>query len=469
MALYKNFIICFSFFFIYGCQLNNSLTKLMDNVQSRSDLKNKNESTKKIEESQIVKKIIKKKKNLENDKSKIISKPKIFEDLFEAEDNELTLIQPKIIYPDIKKIVKIGLLLPVSGKDFKIGEKLINSVRVYLNNKVSNLDFFVLDTKSSKDGLIDAFNNGLKQDIKVYVGPIFSYETNILKNYSRNKDVKIFSLSTDRSIVSDKIIMSGFSVEDEIDCLFNDFNLEKMKHLGIIINDSDYGDLLKKIIKKKMSLDPMTKLTFLRIEKNKNIENEIKEFSFFDDGVQLLNQEILRVEGLQIKEIEKNKILKNLKNQVTFGEKKYDSIIIGEGGNRLIEILSLLSFYDINSSNTLIYGTSMWEGIEKYKEEVLNKTFYVSSLKENDDSFSDQLGQLFDSKPISLDYLIYDLLGLIENSNFSNIRLASSEEKIFDGNFMNSSLSLDGTFRREIFLYKYILNKKKLIKICSIL
>ena len=40
--------------------------------------------------------------------------------------------------------------------------------------------------------------------------------------------------------------------------------------------------------------------------------------------------------------------IKKLEKLETFGEKPFDSLIIGESGNDLIEILALLAFYDIN-------------------------------------------------------------------------------------------------------------------------
>ena len=43
----------------------------------------------------------------------------------------------------------------------------------------------------------------------------------------------------------------------------------------------------------------------------------------------------------------------------------FDAVVIASQGDKLVEVLSHLAFYDINSQNTFIYGTSLWEDTNK--------------------------------------------------------------------------------------------------------
>ena len=72
-------------------------------------------------------------------------------------------------------------------------------------------------------------------------------------------------------------------------------------------------------------------------------------------------------------------MLKKLDRQLTI-DSPFDAIIVASEGDKLLEILSHLAFYDINANNTLIYGTSLWEDTFK-TDPVFENTFFVTNLK----------------------------------------------------------------------------------------
>ena len=57
---------------------------------------------------------------------------------------------------------------------------------------------------------------------------------------------------------------------------------------------------------------------------------------------------------------ERDLALKKLQRQLTL-DSPFDAVVIASEGDKLLEILSHLAFYDISSNNTRIYGTSLWE------------------------------------------------------------------------------------------------------------
>ena len=71
--------------------------------------------------------------------------------------------------------------------------------------------------------------------------------------------------------------------------------------------------------------------------------------------------------------------IKSLERMLTLGS-PFDSIIIASEGDRLLEILSHLAFYDINSENSNIYGTSLWEDTNK-KDNLFKGTLLCLKFK----------------------------------------------------------------------------------------
>ena len=141
----------------------------------------------------------------------------------------------------------------------------------------------------------------------------------------------------------------------------------------------------------------------------------------------------------------------------------YDAVVVASQGDKLIEVLSHLAFYDINSNNTFIYGTSLWEDTKKL-DKVFEGTYYVSSLKEKTKSFEQDFKDIFSKEPISFNYYIYDLIDLVSNFQISD----ENQGNIYFGEFSNSQVNL-GLLRRETFLKKVLKNDKVLnISSCSL-
>ena len=150
----------------------------------------------------------------------------------------------------------------------------------------------------------------------------------------------------------------------------------------------------------------------------------------------------------------KNSEIKSLERMLTLGS-PFDSIIIASEGDRLLEILSHLAFYDINSENSNIYGTSLWEDTNK-KDNLFKGTYYASSLKYKDDEFVQNFKNVFSKDPMSFNYHMHDLLDLVES-----YKIMSEKEKtnsVFNGEFTNSKIQ-SGFLQREIYLKRIKKNK----------
>ncbi len=488
-SFYYNFIIiCSLSFLIVGCQLNDSLTKLADVVMPGNEKYKVKDSKKKELPKQYKKDTNQKKiKKVEspNFKDKV-AKSKINKDEIDEIDEikkienfneELALIQPELTKKSLTskqseifalEPIEIGLLFPLSGKNSIIGETLINSIRLYLDEKESKINFRIYDTRSSIIGVEEAFKKALSENIKVFIGPIFSQETMAIKNIKRSKEVIVYSLSTDKNAISENIIITGFSLEDELSCIFQKVKKDEISKIGIIYNDDQYGNLLRKIISEKFSNVRNMNVSFLQINDLINLDNEIKKFSFYELGKERLKEQINKIKVSNIEKDLKEFQLKNFENLETFGDKPYELIIIGESGNKLIEILSLLSFYDINANNTMIYGTSIWEGLDRYKEDVIDNTFFATGLKLNKKKYRNTYASIFSSDPNNLNYIVNDLINFL---SIQGLKVGSNDvtyDTKYDSDFSSAIISNEGYFKRKIFLNKYENGQIKEILSCPI-
>ena len=296
-----------------------------------------------------------------------------------------------------KKNNYVGLLLPLTGDKRAAGSLVLNTFRYSLVKKPKDIVFKIYDTKGTVEGVIDAAIKGKNDDVEIFVGPIFSYETKALKQkFSNDDSVVFFSLSPDLSNISDNIIVSGQNSEDQVACIVSNLKLKEINDLLLIHHDDKYGEIIKQSVQKNLIYHNLQNinLSLFEIDKNKDLNKEIKSISQFERRKATLKAKISQISNDQkISKDEKKRLLKKLDRQLTI-DSPFDAIIVASEGDKLLEILSHLAFYDINANNTLVYGTSLWEDTPK-NDPVFENTFFVTSLKERSDSFTRNYKDVF--------------------------------------------------------------------------
>ncbi len=353
------------------------------------------------------------------------------------------------------KYENIGMLIPLTGKKKAAGDLVMNSLRYSMSTKPNNLIFKIYDTKGTTSGAIEAAKQGINDGIKTFIGPIFTDETKGIKDYLSNSEAMFFSLSPDFSNISKNIVVSGENPDDQISCIKQNLTENELERVLLIFQNNRYGQVIKESFNntqnnnyKKFNVDLFELSDFM------DLNDEIKILSRFESRKLRLNEEINRVKSDKTLNKKERKFqLKNLEKQLTL-DVPYDAVIVASQGDKLIEVLSHLAFYDINSNNTFIYGTSLWEDTKK-SDKVFEGTFYVTSLKEKPENFKQDFIDIFSKAPLSFNYYIYDLIDLVSNFKFAD----KENQNIHFGTFSNSQINL-GLLRRETFLKKVLKNDR---------
>ena len=353
----------------------------------------------------------------------------------------------------------IGLLLPLTGEKRSAGNLVLNTFRYSLIRKPMNINFKIYDTKGTKEGAVDAARKGKRDGVEIFVGPIFSDETKALKNYfGSERSLTFFSLSPDLSNVSENIIVSGQNPVDQMMCIADDINKKDINQILLIYHNDRYGEIIRnsflQALKNKNKFNDLD-VSFLEVTESLDLNKEIKSISQFEKRKRKLKNKKIQISKDKVMPIaEKQKELKRLDRLLTLSV-PFDSVIVASAGDRLLEILSHLAFYDINSNNTRIYGTSLWEDTEK-SDYVFENTYFVTNLKNKSKLFSKNFKDVFSKEPSSVNFHLIDLIDLVNEFKYYK---DYPENKLHVGEFTNSSIKL-GSLKRETFLKKNKRNSK---------
>jgi len=353
-----------------------------------------------------------------------------------------------------KKFLKVGMLLPLTGEKKAAGDLVMDSLRYSMSTKPNNLIFKIYDTKGQPSGAVKAAKEGLDEGIKIFIGPIFSDETKELNSFFSNEDATFFSLSPDFSNVSENVIVSGENPDDQIACIRQNLIENDLRRVLLIFPRNKYGQVIQEGFRNfQNNQENEIKFEYFELTSSMDLNSEIKILSRYESRRIRLDAEINRVKSDQlINKKEKEFQLKNLEKQLTL-DVPYDAVVVASQGDKLVEVLSHLAFYDINSQNTFIYGTSLWEDTNRL-DKVFEGSFYVTSLKNKPDSFKKDFKEIFSKEPLSFNFYIYDLIDLV-----NQYQDFEESNKIFSGEFSNSRINL-GLLRRETYLKKVLKNNK---------
>ena len=304
------------------------------------------------------------------------------------------------------KKIKIGLLVPLTGKNSEIGQSIIKSTRLAIN-KIDNasIEIIPMDTQSSPESTLNAANDLAKLGIKIIIGPVFNENQVYLDEL---KDVTFLSLTNKNDNFSKNIINAGINATSQLNTIKKFLEINEIKETIFLTPDLEYKNEVKKaifnskikIIKNYIYNTDPTKLT-----------QQIEDITRYDIRKQNLEDEIVRLE--QSNQSDKEKLIERLKKRDTLGGVKFDSIIIADFDESLKSVTTSLLYTDISPKEKYFIALNQWFD-ESLLEEASSQPLYFPSInKRNYEKFSKEYFEKFNKYPNQLSFLSFDLVGLV--------------------------------------------------------
>ena len=314
------------------------------------------------------------------------------------------LITFKSVYANEK--IKIGLLIPLTGKNSEIGQSIINSTRLAIN-KINNTSIEIIpkDTKSDPNITLRSAKELSELGIKIIIGPVFNENLEYLDEL---KEITFLSFTNKSNNKSKNIISAGINATSQLMAIKKFIELNKIKKTIFLTPDVDYkyeiekaisGSKIKIIKNHTYNTDP-TKLT-----------SQIEKITNYKMRKQNLEDEIIRLEKSE--ENNKKRLIEKLKKRDTLGGVKFDSLIIADFDESLKSVTTSLLYTDISPKEKYFITLNQW-----FDKSLLNETssqpiYFPSINKKNYEDFSSEYFKKFNHYPNQLSFLSFDLVGLV--------------------------------------------------------
>ncbi|MDC3157116.1 ABC transporter substrate-binding protein [Candidatus Pelagibacter bacterium] len=382
-------------------------------------------------------------------------KGKIFISIFYI----LFFFNSNLLSDEDNKTLKVGLLAPLSGPYGEVGNSLLYSLQLSLE-EINDKNVFIVPKDSgfnNEDKINLAINDFRSLGIKVIIGPISQEEFKYVNKYN---DLVFISPSNINPEISNNIISIGVSLESQLTTLIEFIKKQKKTKTIIMYPKNNYLDLIEKKLK---NLDLNNIKTFVYSPNPEILTGEIEILTNYSQRKRNLE---LRKKMFEDKEDEQSiKELERLEQIYTLGDVNFDSIVIIDFGNNLKSVLTSLVYADVNQDKVLFTTINQWFDESIFYENTIKNLYYPSVNYEEFKKYNNKYFEKFKIYPNEITILAYDALGLVyyawkKNSGISSVNDFLFKNKI-KGKIGTFSFK-NGKVTQELDIYKT--DKKKFIK-----
>ena len=354
------------------------------------------------------------------------------------------------------KTLKVGLLVPLTGAYSELGNSLLYSLQLALE-EINDEDVVIIPRDSGfndKEKLKRAINDVRSNGVKIIIGPISNEEFDEAK---KNSDLIFISPSNIEPELSGNIISIGISLESQLLAISNFLKNQKKNKTIIMYPKNEYLELVEKRLK---NLNLQNFKTFTYSPNPEVLTGEIETLTNYSQRKRSLE---LRKKMFQDKEDEESiKELERLEQLYTLGEVNFDSVIIVDFGSSLKSVLTSLVYTDVNQDKVTFTTVNQWFDESIFYENTIKDLYYPSVNYKEFKKYNDRYFKKFNANPNEITILAYDALGLIYYAWKKNGNINSINDLIFKNKIkgkIGTFTFKNGKIIQELDIYKTA-NKK---------
>ena len=326
------------------------------------------------------------------------------------------------------KILKVGLLAPLSGEYKDLGNSLLYSLQLALE-EIDDKNVLILPRDSgfnNKDKLNSAVQDIKAQGANIIIGPLNYEEFDQIKKFN---DMIFISPSNINPEFTNNVISIGISLESQLMALADFIKKQNKTRTLIMFPKNNYTNLINEKLTK-------VNLKFKKFIYNPNPEVLTGEIEKLTNYTQRKRNLELRKKMFEDKEDSQSvKELERLDQLYTLGEVDFDSLIIIDFGNSLKSVLTSLIYSDVNQEKVLFSTINQWFDESIFYENTIKDLYYPSINYKEFKKYNKKYFNKFKLNPNEITILAYDALGLIyyawkNNNNIKSINDFSFKSKI---------------------------------------
>ena len=299
------------------------------------------------------------------------------------------------IPPKSDGVVRVGLLVPLSGKYAALGNELRRSVEMALftiNNP--NIELLFLDTKAGEDAG-NAAMTGIKSGVDIFIGPLFTdavigVRAVIDDVVNGQKSPPMLLLSNNVDMAATDHWLMGYLPEQQLDGLLGHAISEGKRKFALIAQDTVFGQRLLA-----------------------HANRRLKDFGLQPEAVQVLSDEDLADEN-DLKAAIRNftRYVAPLEGEM-IGESPFDAVVFAGDPAFALRTAPVLAYYDVGPDRALYLGNALWNQTQLLVEPSLQGGLFARRPSNLDLRFDSSWNNIWSDPAGPLARVGFDAMALV--------------------------------------------------------
>jgi len=315
-----------------------------------------------------------------------------------------------------EEAIKIAVLLPLTGQHKNIGNDLLRaSYMALFDHGNKNLHLLPYDTKGSPAGARNAALAATGEGAQIILGPLFSTSVSAVRPIAAANNINVLTFSTDNTVSGDGVYLMGLTAEQQITRIMEFSYRQGLARFAVLAPQSLYGDAVIRNIQQTseklgLELDKILRYPSNLAPGSEELQVIAKEIADYEARQWQLKQQIKKLEALD--DPKSKAQLKRLSKRDTLGQVSFDALIIPEGGQRLLELAPLLSYYDVDPTEIQFIGTGLWADKKLTTEPALVGGWFAAPEPQKTEQFQSRFNNTYGYNPPRIASLAYDAAAL---------------------------------------------------------
>tara|TARA_Y100000991_G_scaffold214920_1_gene203837 strand:+ start:470 stop:2128 length:1659 start_codon:yes stop_codon:yes gene_type:complete len=299
------------------------------------------------------------------------------------------------IPPKLDGVVRVGLLVPLSGKYAALGNEIRRSVEMALftiNNP--KIELLFLDTKAGEDAG-NAAMTGIKSGVDIFIGPLFTdavIEARAVLDVvvDRKKSPPMLLLSNNVDMAATDYWLMGYLPEQQLDGLLGHAISEGKRKFALIAQDTFFGQRLLAHANRRLA-----------------------DFGLLPEAVQVLSDEDLADEN-KLKAAIRNftRYVPPLEDEM-IGESPFDAVVFAGDPAFALRTAPVLAYYDVGPDRALYLGNALWNQIQLLVEPSLQGGLFAQRPSNLDLRFDSNWNDIWPDPAGQLARVGFDAMALV--------------------------------------------------------
>lgn len=309
------------------------------------------------------------------------------------------------------RIVKIGLLVPLTGDAAAVGSALQDAATLAIADRYGTASasadeirvvLVPKDTGGTPEIAAEATRQVLASGADLIIGPLFSTQVKAVADVARPAGVNVITFSNNPEVAGSNVFVFGFLVEQQVERVLNYALNRNIQNIALLAPNNPYGQSVQSTTKALLTSSNLSLAAEAYYNPNTAPATEIDHIAAQNAAAPL------------------------------------GAILLPESGQKLQATVKSLAAKGLSQPTTRLLGTGLWDDAANLRSGVLTGGWFPSSPPERFSAYEKRFHNYFGYAPSRISSLAYDAVALaaalVSNSVDGKVPAAAiTEESGFVG------------------------------------